>query len=118
MIFLLDPNNESISVKKTVAGVMSHEIAHMWCVTLTSLCLTFKSLTQRRFGNITTMKWWDNLYLNEGAHVTAHFQKLQLLTPRLASGFASLVSDNTQAAGVIWASCLIANAKCCGRLDG
>ncbi len=21
-----------------------------------------------RFGNITTMEWWDNLYLNEGEH--------------------------------------------------
>lgn len=21
-----------------------------------------------RFGNITTMKWWDNLYLNEGGY--------------------------------------------------
>ncbi|KAL0066570.1 Aminopeptidase 2 mitochondrial [Marasmius tenuissimus] len=46
--FLLDPNSPDIQAKKYVVDVMSHEVAHMW------------------FGNITTMKWWDYLYLNEG----------------------------------------------------
>ncbi|KAJ8084693.1 Aminopeptidase 2 mitochondrial [Marasmius tenuissimus] len=45
--FLLDPNSPDIQAKKYVVDVMSHEVAHMW------------------FGNITTMKWWDYLYLNE-----------------------------------------------------
>ncbi|KAF7322818.1 Aminopeptidase [Mycena chlorophos] len=46
--FLLDPKHADIKGKKLVAMVQSHEVAHMW------------------FGNLTTMKWWDNLYLNEG----------------------------------------------------
>ncbi|KAH9030818.1 leucyl aminopeptidase [Lactarius hengduanensis] len=46
--YLLDPENADIATKKRIAGTQSHEVAHMW------------------FGNITTMKWWDNLYLNEG----------------------------------------------------
>ncbi|THH28050.1 hypothetical protein EUX98_g6135 [Antrodiella citrinella] len=46
--FLLDPKKSDVRAKKDVASTQSHEVAHMW------------------FGNITTMKWWDNLYLNEG----------------------------------------------------
>ncbi|KAJ7219096.1 leucyl aminopeptidase [Mycena pura] len=45
---LLDPAKSDINAKKNVAMTQSHEVAHMW------------------FGNITTMRWWDNLYLNEG----------------------------------------------------
>ncbi|KAK1231989.1 Aminopeptidase 2 mitochondrial [Marasmius sp. AFHP31] len=46
--FLLDPNSTDMWAKKMVIKVHSHEISHMW------------------FGNITTMEWWDYLYLNEG----------------------------------------------------
>ncbi|KAJ7134962.1 leucyl aminopeptidase [Mycena crocata] len=45
---LLDPAKADINAKKNVAMTQSHEVAHQW------------------FGNITTMEWWDNLYLNEG----------------------------------------------------
>ncbi|KAF8969809.1 leucyl aminopeptidase [Flammula alnicola] len=46
--FLLDPKRADQQAKKRVASVQSHEVAHMW------------------FGNITTMEWWNYLYLNEG----------------------------------------------------
>ena len=46
--FLLDPAKADLNGKKQIAITQSHEVAHMW------------------FGNITTMEWWDNLYLNEG----------------------------------------------------
>ncbi|KAF9265642.1 leucyl aminopeptidase [Marasmius fiardii PR-910] len=46
--FLLDPNSADMTARKLVVNVQSHEVAHMW------------------FGNITTMAWWDYLYLNEG----------------------------------------------------
>ncbi|KAH9483761.1 Aminopeptidase 2, mitochondrial [Psilocybe cubensis] len=45
--FLLDPERIDLQAKKRVASVQSHEVAHMW------------------FGNITTMEWWNYLYLNE-----------------------------------------------------
>jgi len=46
--FLLDPKSADLQAKKNVATTQSHEVAHMW------------------FGNITTMEWWNYLYLNEG----------------------------------------------------
>ncbi|KAH9921040.1 leucyl aminopeptidase [Fomitopsis serialis] len=46
--FALDPNSEDLRTKKEIANTQCHEVAHMW------------------FGNIATMEWWDNLYLNEG----------------------------------------------------
>ncbi|KAG2146914.1 uncharacterized protein EDB93DRAFT_1085716 [Suillus bovinus] len=49
--FLLDPKKADVAAKKRVTVFQSHEIAHMW------------------FGDITTMEWWDYLYLNEGRPV-------------------------------------------------
>ncbi|KAF8841202.1 hypothetical protein BDN67DRAFT_902084 [Paxillus ammoniavirescens] len=46
--FLLDPERPDMAMKKRVTVFQSHEVAHMW------------------FGDITTMEWWDYLYLNEG----------------------------------------------------
>lgn len=44
---LVDPDNTSLDVKKYVATVIAHELAHQW------------------FGDLVTMKWWDDLWLNE-----------------------------------------------------
>ncbi|PFH52379.1 hypothetical protein AMATHDRAFT_140150 [Amanita thiersii Skay4041] len=46
--FLLDPKKADLQAKKNIMKTQSHEVAHMW------------------FGNITTMEWWNYLYLNEG----------------------------------------------------
>jgi tricorn protease interacting factor F2/3 len=46
-VLLLVDENTSVRVKKLVAEVIAHEVAHMW------------------FGNLVTMKWWDDLWLNE-----------------------------------------------------
>ncbi|KAJ8469486.1 hypothetical protein ONZ45_g16876 [Pleurotus djamor] len=45
---LFNPERGDLAAKKQVATTQSHEVAHMW------------------FGNITTMEWWNYLYLNEG----------------------------------------------------
>ena len=45
---LYDPARSAQSTKERVFAVVAHEIAHQW------------------FGNLVTMGWWDNLWLNEG----------------------------------------------------
>ena len=46
-ILLYDPKTSSTRTKQFIAEVISHEIAHQW------------------FGNLVTMKWWNDLWLNE-----------------------------------------------------
>jgi puromycin-sensitive aminopeptidase len=44
---LLDEATASLPTQKRVAEVITHELAHQW------------------FGNLVTMAWWDDLWLNE-----------------------------------------------------
>ena len=46
-ILLYDPKTSSTRTKQFIAEVISHELAHQW------------------FGNLVTMKWWNDLWLNE-----------------------------------------------------
>jgi alanyl aminopeptidase len=44
---LLDPRAASTSERQALVGITAHELAHMW------------------FGDLVTMAWWDDLWLNE-----------------------------------------------------
>jgi alanyl aminopeptidase len=85
-LLLVDPETSPVYQQRAFASVMTHELAHMW------------------FGNLVTMPWWDDIWLNEAfatwlaARIVAevhpeHRSELgQLRAAQEAMGADSLVS--------------------------
>ncbi|MBZ0115335.1 MAG: M1 family metallopeptidase [Thermoanaerobaculia bacterium] len=46
-VLILDPDSATLSSRRRLANIIAHELAHQW------------------FGDLVTMQWWDDLWLNE-----------------------------------------------------
>ena len=60
---LLDPDNATPYQKAYVATVITHELAHQW------------------FGDLVTMRWWDDLWLNESFANMMEYVSVDALEP-------------------------------------
>lgn len=63
MALLADPSTTSISSRQYIATVIAHELAHQW------------------FGNLVTMKWWNDLWLNESFATLMEYIAVDALHP-------------------------------------
>ncbi len=61
---LVDPKNTSLSTKQYAATVIAHELSHQW------------------FGNLVTMKWWNDLWLNESFANMMEYVAIDAIEPR------------------------------------
>ncbi|WP_337860478.1 M1 family metallopeptidase [Ferroplasma sp.] len=62
-IFLNISKSTGSSVKKSVGEVIAHELTHQW------------------FGNLVTMNWWDDLWLNESFATFMSYKAMNKLEP-------------------------------------
>lgn len=62
---LYDKESTSIRTKKRIAETVCHELAHMW------------------FGNLVTMTWWNDLWLNEGFATWASYLAMSKMSKKL-----------------------------------
>lgn len=60
---LADPATISIASKHYIATVIAHELSHQW------------------FGNLVTMQWWNNLWLNESFATLMEYIAIDALHP-------------------------------------
>lgn len=60
---LADPKTTTVASKQYIATVISHELSHQW------------------FGNLVTMKWWNDLWLNESFATLMEYLAVDAIHP-------------------------------------
>src|SRR5437667_7608349 len=75
-ILLHVDKDTSVRAKKSVAHVIAHEVAHMW------------------FGDLVTMRWWDDLWLNESFATFMDFKSTDRAYPELEGELDAVDSTN------------------------
>src|ERR1019366_2669649 len=63
LALLIDPATASQSSRELVATVITHETSHQW------------------FGNLVTMRWWDDIWLNESFANVMEYVAVNALFP-------------------------------------
>ena len=62
-VYLLVDENSTVKSRQNVALVVAHELAHQW------------------FGNLVTMQWWDDLWLNESFANMMEYVSIDAIEP-------------------------------------
>ncbi|KAK2584087.1 hypothetical protein KPH14_006530 [Odynerus spinipes] len=76
---LYDPEETSTAAHEWIAVIIAHELAHQW------------------FGNLVTMKWWNDLWLNEGAASFFEYKGVSHISPEW-NMMDQFILDKTQPA--------------------
>ncbi len=72
-------DKSSVSTRKRAAETISHELAHQW------------------FGNLVTMKWWNDLWLNESFATLMSYKALETTFPQWNTWQDFLISETSGA---------------------
>ena len=75
-LLFIDDNHSSLRLRKEVFEVLAHEMAHQW------------------FGDLVTMKWWDNVWLNEGFATWMALKPSQALHPEWNASISAVADTN------------------------
>lgn len=73
---LADPQTSSIDQRQHVALVVAHELAHQW------------------FGNLVTMEWWNDLWLNESFANMMEYVSVNALHPDWNVWFRTITHES------------------------